>query len=108
MACRSLRLLGAVQKGLFLSSCIKVQYRHAKTSMILACWRPQWRPRGPKVEVAMCGEVVYPGELPVGLSMLLLCGPRLLSAAHWRPSVESPCMCSPSSPWPPSEGSSMQ
>jgi hypothetical protein len=45
-----------------------------------------------------CDEVVYPGELPVGLSTLLSRGPRSLSAAHWRPGVEPPRTCSPSSP----------
>jgi hypothetical protein len=44
----------------------------------------------------------------VGFSTLLSHGPRSLSAAHWRPGVEPPRTCSPSSPMQaPSEGSSM-
>ncbi len=55
-----------------------------------------------------CNEVIYPRELPVGLSKLLLCGPRSLSTAHWQPGVEPPRTCSPSSPMQaPSERSSM-
>ncbi len=50
------------------------------------------------VEVAMCDEVICPGELPVGLSTLLSHGPCSLSAAHWRPHVRPLCTCSPSSP----------
>jgi hypothetical protein len=46
----------------------------------------------------MCNEVIYPGELPMGLSTLLSRGPRSLLAAHWRPGVEPPRMYSPSSP----------
>ncbi len=53
--------------------------------MILACWRLQWRPRGCLIEVVTCDEVISPGELPEGLSMLLSCGPRSLSATHWQP-----------------------
>jgi hypothetical protein len=42
----------------------------------MACWRPRWCPRTVvPVEVATCDEVVCPGELPMGLSLLLLCGP---------------------------------
>ncbi len=45
------RPLGAVQKGLFLNSCI--QFNTATPKPVwLACWQPQWRPRGPSVEVA--------------------------------------------------------
>jgi hypothetical protein len=44
-------------------------------------------------EVAACDEVVYLGELPVGLSTLLSHGPRSLSAAHWLPGVEPLFMC---------------
>jgi hypothetical protein len=56
----------------------------------------------------MCNEVVFPGELPVGLGMLLSRGPHSLSAAQ-RPGVEPPCTCSPYSPMQaPSEGSSVQ
>jgi hypothetical protein len=55
-----------------------------------------------------CNEVIYPGELPVGLSTLLSYGPRSLSAAHWWPGVEPPRRCSPSSPTQaPSKGSSV-
>jgi hypothetical protein len=43
----------------------------------------------------MRNEVIYPGELPVGLSALLSRGPRSLSAAHWWPGVEPPRTCSP-------------
>ncbi len=54
-------------------------------------------------------EVVYPSELPVGLSTLLSHGPHSLSATHWRPSVNSPCTCSPHGPtWAPSRRSSVQ
>jgi hypothetical protein len=61
------------------------------------------------VEVAMCNKVVCPGELPVGLSTLLLHGPCSLSVAHWRPHVRPLCTCSPSSPTrAPSQRSSMQ
>jgi hypothetical protein len=35
--------------------------------------------------VSRCDEVVYSGELPVGLSTLLSHGPHSLSAAHWQP-----------------------
>jgi hypothetical protein len=42
-----------------------------------------------------CNEVIYPGELPVGLSTLLSRCPHSLSAAHWRSGVEPPRMCSP-------------
>jgi hypothetical protein len=75
-----------------------VLYRHAKTSMSLACWRPRWHPHGPLVEVATCGEVVYPSELPMGLSTLLPRGPSSLSPANWGPSFVPPRTCSPSSP----------
>ncbi len=54
-------------------------------------------------------EVVYPGELPVGLYTLLSRGPRSLLVAHRRPGVESPRTCPPH--WPtqaPSRGSSVQ
>ncbi len=55
------------------------------------------------VEAAMCNKDIYPGELPMGLSLLLSRGPRSLSAAHCRPGVEPPCTCSSSSPtWAPS------
>jgi hypothetical protein len=37
------------------------------------------------VEVATCDEVVYPGELPVGLSTLLIHGRHSLWAWHWQP-----------------------
>jgi hypothetical protein len=44
------RPLGAVQKGLFLTSC--VQFRTATPRPVwLACWWPRWRPRGSSVEV---------------------------------------------------------
>jgi hypothetical protein len=36
-------------------------------------------------------EVICPGELPVGLSTLLLRRPCSLSAAHWGPGVKHPC-----------------
>jgi hypothetical protein len=55
------------------------------------------------VEAATCNEDIYPGELPMGLSTLLLRGPHSLSAAHCRPGVEPPHKCSPSSTtWAPS------
>jgi hypothetical protein len=57
----------------------------------------------------MCNEVIYPSELPVGLSTLLSRGPHSRSATHQRPGVESPCTCSPHSPtWAPSLRSSVQ
>jgi hypothetical protein len=55
------------------------------------------------VEAATCNEDIYPGELPMGISTLLSRGPRSLSAAHCRPSVEPPRTCSSSSTtWAPS------
>jgi hypothetical protein len=64
--------------------------------------------RGLMAEVATCDEVIYPGELPVGLSTLLH-SPHSLLASHWRPGVGPPCTCSPSSPtWAPSKRSSVQ
>ncbi len=56
-----------------------------------------------------CNEGVCPGELPMGLSTLLLRGPHSLWATNWRPGVESPCTCSPHSPTrAPSQRSSVQ
>ncbi len=73
------------------------------------CWRSQWHTRGPPVEVEACDEVIYPGELPVGFSTLQSRGPCSLSTAHWRPSVEPPRTCSPSSPMQaPNKRSSVQ
>jgi hypothetical protein len=46
----------------------------------------------------MCNEDIYPGELPMGLSTLLLHGPCSLLAAHCLPGVEPPRTCSSSSP----------
>jgi hypothetical protein len=56
----------------------------------MACWWPQWHPRRPTSEVATRDEVIYPGELPVGLSTLLSYGPHSLSATHCWPGVEPP------------------
>jgi hypothetical protein len=53
----------------------------------------------------MYNEDIYPGKLPVGLSTHLSRGPRSLSAAHCRPSVEPPRTCSSSKPrGPPATG----
>jgi hypothetical protein len=57
------------------------------------------------VEAVTCNEVIYPGELPMGLSTHPSHGPRSLSSTHCQPGVEPPCMCSSSSPtWAPSKG----
>jgi hypothetical protein len=43
-----------------------VPYRHTKTSMILACWRPRWHPRGHSVEVACAMKYSIPVNCPWG------------------------------------------
>ncbi len=108
VACRSLQTAWCSPERSILKLLCTVHYRHAKTSMILACWRPQWHPLALGWG-STCDEVVYPSELPMGLSTLLSRGPHSLSAAHWQPSVEPPRTCSSSSPTQaPSKGSSVQ
>ncbi len=82
-----------------------VQKRHTKP-VWLACWRPQWRPRGSSVEVARAMRSSIPVNCPWGSA----CSCRMAPAHFWlpRPGVEPPHTCSPSSPTQaPSEGSSV-
>jgi hypothetical protein len=60
------RLLGAVQKGLFLTSC--VQFSTATPKPVwLVCWQPLWRPRGSSaVEVARAMKSSIPVNCPWG------------------------------------------
>jgi hypothetical protein len=90
------RPLGAAQEGLVLITCFQFNAARLKPVRL-------WRVSGLEgvhvaVEVATCNEDIYPGELPMGLSTLLLHGPRSLSAAHCQPGVEPTRMCSSSSP----------
>jgi hypothetical protein len=56
--------------------------------------KTRWRPHGPLVEVSTCDEVIYSGQLPMGLARSCR-----VATAHFRPPcVEPPRMCSPSSP----------
>ncbi len=100
------RLLGAVQKGLFLTFCL--QFRTAMPNQMVSVLAASMASTWVLGWGSMCNEVIYPDELPVGLSTLLSRGPRSLSDAHWRPGVEPPRTCTPSSPTQvPSEGSSV-
>jgi hypothetical protein len=97
----------AVLKGLFFSSCKTVQCCQAITHGL--AWDSVDGVHVGRSRGCMRNEVVYPGELPVGLNKLLSCGPRSLLVAHRRPGVESPHTCPPHRPTQaPSRGSSMQ
>jgi hypothetical protein len=73
-----------------------VQSLHAKTRKILACWLPQWRPRRPPVEEAMCSKVIYLCELPRGSARFCRVAPIHFQPSNQQPCLKPPCMFYPS------------
>jgi hypothetical protein len=64
-----------------------VHYRFAKTSMILACWLPRWRPCGPSVEVAH----VMKSSILVNCLWSSACSCRV-APIHFRPPSGGPVL----------------
>ncbi len=104
-ACHSLETTWCSPGRSILDHLFSVHCHHAKTStgMILACWRPRWRPRGG------WGSIVQWRHLSRwtvhGAQHAPVEWPHSLSAAHCRPGVEPPCTCSSFKPrGPPATG----